>query len=47
MNRLLDAGVAGVITDRPDVLREVLVARDQWTPMEGLSPQSSSPTSPP
>ena len=46
MGRLLDAGVAGIITDRPDVLREVLVARNQWTPMEGLSPQSWSPTSP-
>jgi glycerophosphoryl diester phosphodiesterase len=36
MARLLDAGVAGIITDRPDVLREVLVARNLWTPMEGL-----------
>jgi glycerophosphoryl diester phosphodiesterase len=27
---LLDAGVDGVITDRPDVLREVLIARDAW-----------------
>jgi glycerophosphoryl diester phosphodiesterase len=27
---LLDQGVDGVITDRPDVLREVLIARDAW-----------------
>ncbi|MFC7403507.1 glycerophosphodiester phosphodiesterase family protein [Georgenia alba] len=32
VHRLVDAGVAGVISDRPDVLREVLVARDLWTP---------------
>jgi len=30
MRTLLDAGVDGIITDRPDVLREVLVSRDQW-----------------
>ena len=34
MTRLLDAGVDGIITDRPDLLREVLVRRDQWTPMD-------------
>jgi glycerophosphoryl diester phosphodiesterase len=30
MVRLLDLGVDGLITDRPDVLKDVLVGRDQW-----------------
>ena len=30
MRRLLDMGVDGIMTDRPSVLRSVLVSRDQW-----------------
>lgn len=32
MNRLLDLGADGIFTDRPDLLRDVLIARGTWTP---------------
>jgi glycerophosphoryl diester phosphodiesterase len=35
MIRLLDLGVDGIMTDRADVLRDLLVARGQWTPRAG------------
>lgn len=35
MHELLDMGVDGIITDRPDVLRTVLISRGDWTPMAG------------
>ncbi|KMS84458.1 glycerophosphodiester phosphodiesterase [Streptomyces regensis] len=31
MRELLDLGVDGIVTDRPDVLRDLLVARGQWS----------------
>ena len=30
MNRLLDLGVDGIMTDRPQVLKDVLHARGEW-----------------
>jgi glycerophosphoryl diester phosphodiesterase len=42
MRSLLDMGVDGIITDRPDVLREVLIGRGQWP-----TPQTRSSTSAP
>ena len=38
MHRLLDLGVDGVITDRPDLLREVLVSRGAWGSSEPSPP---------
>ena len=35
MDRLLDAGVDGIITDRPDVLRTVMIQRGTWAAMRG------------
>jgi len=42
MDRLLDLGVDGVMTDRPEVLREVLTRRGQWPPGTG-SPATAAP----
>jgi glycerophosphoryl diester phosphodiesterase len=30
MDRLLDLGVDGIMTDRPSILKEVLERRGQW-----------------
>ncbi len=30
MHRLLDVGVDGIMTDRPEVLRDVLIERNEW-----------------
>jgi glycerophosphoryl diester phosphodiesterase len=33
MRALLDIGVDGIITDRADLLREVLIDRGEWAPL--------------
>ena len=40
MHQLLEDGVDGIITDRPDVLREVLISRDQWTVPPPSAPEN-------
>lgn len=44
MDRLLDLGADGIMTDRPEVLRDVLVRRGQW---HGGGHGSSGPPAPP
>ncbi|MCW2738845.1 glycerophosphodiester phosphodiesterase family protein [Nocardioides sp.] len=46
MRSLLDAGVDGIITDRPDVLRDVLISRGQWTRPDAVRPEAPAATSP-
>ena len=38
MHELLDMGVDGIITDRPDLLRAVMIQRGTWAPMRGRMP---------
>lgn len=42
MDRLLDAGVDGIITDRPDVLRENWIRRGIWEPMPAAGIEATS-----
>lgn len=43
MHQLLDAGVDGIISDRPDVLRSVMISRGLWTPMRGVPEKPGTP----
>lgn len=44
MRVLLDAGVDGIITDRPDVLRDVLISRGEWTRQDVVRPEAPAAT---
>lgn len=43
MHELLDRGVDGIVADRIDVLRDVLIERDQWPGRPWPSPSACSP----
>ena len=45
MRALLDMGVDGIITDRPDLLREVLISRGEWPRASGVRPATPAPAS--
>lgn len=42
IHSVLDLGVDAVVTDRPDTLREVLIARGEWTAMTPPTQSSNS-----
>lgn len=44
MHQLLDIGVSGVITDRPELLRQVLAERGQWHPHSHMDATSRTVT---
>lgn len=44
MHRLLDDGADGIITDHPDRIRDVLIARGQWVPWTRPLPRLDRPT---
>jgi glycerophosphoryl diester phosphodiesterase len=44
ITRLLDEGADGIITDRPDVLRETLIARNAWTTPRSVRPSRDAVT---
>jgi len=46
MHQLLDDGVDGIITDRPDVLRAVLVGRGAWRAPDARPPAAARPRTP-
>ena len=41
MVRLLDLGVHAIITDRPDILKSLLIERNQWTNRNGHRPPTT------
>lgn len=45
MRTLLDLGVDGIITDRPDLLRDVLETRGQWQPPANHHAEINDPAS--
>ena len=44
MHRLLDMGVDGIMTDRPEVLKAVLTERSSWYDVEPPTPAEGSTT---